>query len=126
MAAKHSEFTPMCDCWLCVGVMEKTGLSQRIFSHCGHVKTSRWSAAAAAICSAGASATGFCSSDLLSACCLCLKSLWSCSAALTTAAVTHCRRFSRWLKTCFFSLLMPRTLRDLTITIQGTFPELPW
>ena len=28
MAAKHSEFTPMHACRLCVGVMEKTGLSQ--------------------------------------------------------------------------------------------------
>lgn len=68
MAAKYSEFTAMCDCWLCVGVMEKISLSPWIFSRCGHVKASPWSAAAAAICSTGASEMGFCGSDLFSAC----------------------------------------------------------
>lgn len=94
MAALYSEFTPMCDFWLRVGVIERISLSPRVFSHCGYVKASPGSAAAAAICSAGASEMGFWGSDLFSALCLCLKRVWFCSAALTIAAVPQCPHFA--------------------------------
>lgn len=108
MAAKYPEFIPMWDCWCFVGVMEKIGLSPWVLSHCGHVKASPWSAAAAAICSAGASEMGFWGSDLFSALCLCLKRLWSPSAALTVAAVPQCPHFTSLGK----GVLSPRIFRE--------------
>lgn len=48
----------MCDCWVCVGMIGRLVCHQESF-HTGHVKASPWSAAAAAICSAGASEIGF-------------------------------------------------------------------